>query len=124
MTRQQTPERIPPPIPEGLDQWNGADAVHTVFAHWSRAEDHEAPADLLHIYQAVIAAPVDETGAECPDCDAEVPGPCCDCMWAVDHALGHLLRQQWTLFKDRCGKDWSEYWLLPPGVPNPYEPGH
>ena len=63
------PDRRPPPIPEGLDQWNGSDSVNTVRAAWDRAEDHNAPADLLHLYQSTLAELIDQDRNPCPEDD-------------------------------------------------------
>lgn len=111
------PDRRPPPIPEGLDQWNGIDGIHTVLASWSRAEDHNAPADLLHLYQSTLAGLVDETGGACPNETGDDPGPICACMTAVNHARDFLLRKEWQVFQEKLGGDFEEYWLLPPGTP-------
>lgn len=111
-----SPERTPPPLPAGLHQWDGDDGVSSVRAVWDRAEEHDAPADLLHIYQSTLAGLVDETGGACPNETDEDPGPICDCMTAVGHARDFLLRQGWTIFREKVGGDFEEYWLLPPGA--------
>ena len=111
------PDRLPPPIPEGLHQWDGSDSVNTVRAVWDRAEDHNAPADLLHIYQSTLAGLVDETGGVCPNETSDDPGPICDCMTAVNHARDFLRRQGWEVFREKLGGDFAEYWLLRPGTP-------
>lgn len=111
------PDCLLPPIPEDLHQWDGSDSVNTVRAGWDRAEDHNAPADLLHLYQSTLAGLVDETGGACPNETSDAPGPICDCMTAVNHARDFLLRRQWTGFKEKLGGDFEEYWLLPPGSP-------
>lgn len=110
-------EQTPPPIPEGLKRWDGSDGVSSVRAAWDRAEEHNAPGHLLHIWQSTLAGLVDETGGACPNETDEVSGPLCDCMTAVGHARDFLLRQGWTIFREKNGGDFAEYWLLPPGAP-------
>ena len=110
-------EQTPPPIPEGLNRWDGVDGVSSVRAAWDRAGEHNVPGHLLHIWQSTLSGLVDETGGTCPNETDEDPGPLCDCMTAVGHARDFLLRQGWTLFREKVGGDFEEYWLLPPGAP-------
>ena len=110
-------DHIPPPIPQGLHQWDSSASVNTVRAGWDRAEDHDAPGDLLHIYQSTLAGLVDETGGPCPNDTGKDPGPICDCMTAVNHARDFLIRRGWEVFREKLGGDFEEYWLLPPDSP-------
>ena len=110
-------KQTPPPIPEGLHQWDGVDGVSSVRAAWDRAGEHAAPAALLHIWQSTLAGLVEETGGACPYETEDYPGPLCDCMTAVGQARDFLLRQGWTIFREKPGGDFEEYWLLPPGAP-------
>ena len=114
------PNRAPPPTPQGLSQWNGYDALHTVFHGWDRAEEYAAPHDLLHLWQSTLGGYVDETGGSCPDTDPEDPAAYqnpCACQRAVGQARDYLLRYNWTLFREKVGGDFEEYWLLPPNSP-------
>ena len=111
------PRRAPPPTPPGLDKWNGCDSLGTVFHGWDRAEEYAAPGDLLHLWQSTLGGFVDETGGSCPneDPDSETAANnLCACQRAVGQARDFLLRQGWTLFRDKDGGDFEEYWLLPP----------
>ena len=111
------PNRVPPPTPEGLGRWDGYDSLHTVFHGWDKAEEYAAPGDLLHLWQSTLGGYVDENGGTCPNMaqdDPDCPNILCDCQRAVGQARDFLLRQGWTLFRDKDGSDFEEYWLLPP----------